>query len=65
MIFFISYLGIQSISLYNTYTSHWIIRRSFLAEELIKNNIFKGVVPSEEYFSLGANKAFDVYEKDK
>ncbi len=57
----IFYLSIQSISIYYTYTTHWIIRRAVVSEYLVKNGIYYAPIGTEEYYALGANMAEKLY----
>ena len=57
----IFYLSIQSISIYYTYTTHWIIRRAVVSEYLINKGIYFAPIETEEYYSLGANMAEKLY----
>lgn len=54
---FIQYIGIQW-----TYQTHWIFRRAELAKKLVENGNLIHQVGSEEYFSLGANEAQNVFK---
>lgn len=58
----LTYLVVQSTSVLYTYKTHWIVTRANLSKTLVNNGLFVAPVGTEEYFSLGANKAEVVYK---
>lgn len=62
-IFIIFYFSLQVITIKLTYDTHWIISRAFMAKQLVSENSLIHPVSSEEYISLGAGKAFELFSK--
>ena len=56
------FLLIQGIGIFWTYNTHWIFQRAILAKTLVEKKSYFHEVGSEEYFSLGANTAAEVYK---
>lgn len=63
VIFIVSFIILQSISVYITYNTHWLIKRAKLSRQLVEKSQLEHPVGSEEYFSLGANFAQDFFDK--
>lgn len=55
------YVKLQIMGINWTHKTHWLYRRAVLAKQLIKSNNMQHPVGSEEYYSLGANKAAEVF----
>lgn len=60
-LFIFSFILLQYLCVQNTYKTHWIISRAKLAQQLIKEKKLTHPVGSEEYFSLGADRAAAVF----
>ncbi|RJR30264.1 hypothetical protein C4564_00750 [Candidatus Microgenomates bacterium] len=57
LLFVSNLLGVQ-----RTYATHWIFSRARLAEKLVESNHLVHWVGSEEYFSLGADAAYEYFK---
>lgn len=62
-IFIISYFALQLITVKLTYDTHWVIKRAHLAKKLVEEGSLIHPVSSEEYISLGAGMAFELFNK--
>lgn len=62
VIFLISYFALQTVTIKQTYETHWVVKRANLAKKLIEEKNLIHPVGSEEYFALGANQAAEVFK---
>lgn len=62
-IFIVSYFALQLITVKLTYDTHWVIKRAHLAKKLVEEGNLIHPVSSEEYISLGAGMAFELFNK--
>lgn len=58
-----AFLILNLLGTYWTYSTHWIFQRAKLAKQLVNENKLIHPVGSEEYFSLGAGAAAEVFNK--
>jgi len=56
------FLFVNTVGIFWTYETHWIFRRAKLAQKLVEQRDFTHEVGSEEYISLGADSAIQVFE---
>lgn len=62
-IFIVSYFVLQLITIKLTFDTHWIIKRAYMAKRLVEERSLIHPVYSEEYFSLGAGMAFELFNR--
>lgn len=59
----LAFLLLQFVGSRWTYQTHWIFQRAEMAKRLVGENYLLHPVGSEEYFSLGAGAAAEVFKK--
>lgn len=60
-IFLATFVILQITTIWWTHETHWIVKRAILAEILVKERKLSHPIGSEEYYSLGAGYAREVY----